>query len=57
MLVRDLQAACWTAAAMASRAFSVPDTGARLASERTWSTSAMPSGNCAAAQAEWEDVQ
>jgi hypothetical protein len=46
-----------TAEAIPSRAFSFSDTGALAASARTCSTSAMPPGNWAAAQAECEDVQ
>jgi hypothetical protein len=47
----------WTAAAIASRAFTLADTGAWSASARTCSTSAMPPGSWAAAVAECDAVQ
>ena len=46
-----------TAAAIASSAFSLADTGAWSASARTCSTSAIPPGSWAAAVAECEAVQ
>src|SRR5208283_6192737 len=48
---------CCTAAAIASNVFSLADTGAVSASARTCSTSAMPPGNWAAADAECDDEQ
>jgi hypothetical protein len=47
----------WTAAAIASRALSLAETGAWPASARTCSTSAIPPGSWAAAVAECEAVQ
>jgi hypothetical protein len=47
----------WTAAAIASRALSLADTGAWPASARTCSTTAMPPGSWAAAVAECDAVQ
>src|SRR5919197_2691598 len=46
-----------TAAAMRSSALSLGETGALSGSARTWSTSAMPSGSCAAAWAECDEAQ
>ena len=48
---------CATAEAIVSKAFSLADTGAPAGSARTCSTSAIPPGSWAAAQAACEDVQ
>src|SRR5271169_5591163 len=55
--VVTLSPLCWTAAAIANKVFSLADTGALLASARTCSTSAMPPGSWAAADAECDDEQ
>ncbi len=55
--VVTLSPLCCTAAAIASKVFSLADTGALPASARTCSTSAMPPGSWAAADAECEDEQ